>query len=109
MTKHLFELDASRGLRIDYEELEGGGVAFHYTQDVEPLLDLNKAKQDAGRSYFAADPDMWRVACIPIVVQYEWIRRYGIRDVYAPEYTAKITRLLNDPEWKWLKTAPITI
>jgi hypothetical protein len=109
MSKILFELDPARGLRIDYEELEGGGVALHYSQDVEPVLDLNKDKRNTGRSYYAHDPDMWRVASIPIVVQYEWARRYGIRDVTAPEYEPLLRRLLNDPEWSYLKTAEIVV
>jgi hypothetical protein len=107
--KHFFEYDPERGLRIDYEELEGGKIALHYTQDVEPVLDLNGHKRNAGRAYFASDPDMWKVASIPIVVQYEWARRYGVRDVTAPEYQPLLRRLLNDPEWRYLKTAEIII
>ena len=108
MSKHFFEYDAFRGLRIDYSETDDG-LALHYTQDVEPLLDLNKAKQNAGRSYYAADPDMWKVASIPIVVQYEWMRRYGIPDVTKPEYQPLIRKLLNSNEWRYLKTAEVMI
>lgn len=109
MTKRFFEYDEFRGLRIDWEDLPDGGFALHYTQDVEPLLEMNKAKQAAGREYYAADPDMWRVASIPIVVQYEWARRYGIRDVTRPQYQDLVRRLLNSSEWRYLKTAEVII
>ena len=108
MSEYFFEYDPFRGLRIDYIETDDG-FALKYTQDVEPLLDMNRAKQSAGRSYYAADPEMWKVASIPIVVQYEWARRYGINDVTRPEYQDLIRRLLNSNEWRFLKTAEVII
>ncbi len=108
MGKRLFEYDAERGLRIDYEDMEGGGFALHYSQDVEPVLDFNKAKQLAGRDYYASDPDMWKVASIPVTVHYEWIRRYGT-DPLAQGNEKLLERLLNDPEWRYLKTAEVII
>ena len=108
MSRRLLEYDAERGLRIDFEA-DGENFHLHYTQDVEPLIDMNKAKQSAGRDYYARDPDMWKVASIPIVVQYEWARRYGITDVTKPEYQHLLRRLLNDPEWRYLKTAEVII
>lgn len=107
--KRLLEYDASRGLRIDYVGHGDGTFSLQYTQDVGPLLDLNKARRSEGRSYYAADGDMWRVASIPIVVQYEWARRYGIMDVCAPEYKSKVVQLLNSSEWRYLKTGDIMI
>ncbi len=108
MGKRLLDYDAERGLRIDYEALEGGGFALHYSQDVEPVLDFNKAKQKAGREYYASDPDMWKVASIPVTVQYEWMRRYGA-DPLAQGNEKLLERLLNDPEWRYLKTAEVII
>ena len=110
MGKRFLEYDAERGLRIDYERLddEGGGYRFYYTQDVEPLLESNKAKVNAGRDYYAADPDLWRVASIPIVVQYEWLRRYGV-NIYDPDHMKRVEQLLNDPEWRYLKTGGMII
>lgn len=108
MGKRLFEYDAERGLRIDFEQLEDGSVALHYTQDVEPVLEFNKAKQRAGRDYYASDNEMWKVASIPVTVQYEWMRLYGV-DPLKPEHETLLTRLLNDPEWRYLKTAEVII
>lgn len=107
MSTRLLEYDAERGLRIDFI---ADGDKFHlkYTQDVEPLLDYNKAKQSAGREYYASDNEMWKVASIPVTVQYEWLRRYGV-DPLHPEHHDLLARLLNDPEWRYLKTAEIII
>lgn len=86
------------------------GKSFHlkYEQDVEPILDLNKAKQSAGRAYYAQDHEMWRVASIPVVVQYDWMTKHGV-DVHNPDHWPRVQRLLNDPDWRYLKTAEIII
>jgi hypothetical protein len=47
-------------------------------------------------------------ASVPITVQYEWIRRYGV-DPLAPEHQDLLARLLNDPEWRYLKTQDVII
>ena len=106
-TSRLLEYDAERGLRIDFIA-DGDKYHLKYTQDVEPLLDLNKAKQTAGREYYAADDDMWKVASVPVTVQYEWMRRYGC-DPLKPENHKFLAKLLNDPEWRYLKTAEIIL
>lgn len=108
MSKRLLDYDEARGLRIDYEALEGGGFALHYSQDVAPVIEMNKAKQLCGRDYYASDKDVWKVASIPVTVQYEWMRRYGV-DPLKAEHSDLLERLLNDPEWRYLKTAEIII
>lgn len=105
--KRLLEYDEFRGLRIDFEA-DGDKFHLHYTQDVEPLLDENKAKRNAGREYYARDSELWKVASVPVTVQYEWIKRYG-RDPLEPENQDLLRQLLNDPEWRYLKTAEVYI
>jgi hypothetical protein len=106
--RRVLEYDAERGLRIDYHGNGDGTFSLSYHQDVEPLLDCNKAKQSAGRDYYASDPDMWKVASVPVTIQYEWIRRYGV-DPLKPEHQDLLARLLNDPEWRYLRTSEIVI
>lgn len=108
MTKRLLEYDQHRGLSIYHEGLGDGNFALHYEQDVEPVIELNKAKQRSGREYYANDADVWRVASVPITVRYEWIKRYGT-DPLMPENQKLLERLLNNPEWRYLKTAEIII
>lgn len=106
--QRLLDYDSDRRLRIDYIGNGDGTFSLKYTQDVEPLIEDNKAKQNAGRDYYAKDNEMWKVASIPVVVQYEWIRRYGV-DPLAPEHFDLLKRLLNSNEWRYLKTAEVVI
>lgn len=105
----LFDYDPETGVRIDFIGSEDGKDAYlRYHQDCEAILDLNKAKQSAGREYYAKDPDMWKVASIPITVQMKWLTEHGV-DVMNPDHIDGVKRLLNDPEWRYLKTADIII
>jgi hypothetical protein len=106
--KRLFDYDPATGIRIDFEGTGDGGFRLHYSQDSEPILDENKAKANAGRDYYARDPDLWRVASIPVVVQYKWLVEKGV-DVMNPEHWPAVKRLLNDPEWRYLKTAEVML
>jgi hypothetical protein len=47
------------------------------------------------------------VASIPITVQYEWAKKYGITNVFDEEYEPLIKRLLNSNEWRYLRTSEI--
>lgn len=104
----LYKSDPDRRLNIWWEDMPDGGFRLHYKQDVEAILDLNKKKQNAGRDYYEMDPELWRVASIPVVVQMEWMTRYGV-DVHNEEHWPRVKKLLNDNEWRYLKTADIII
>ncbi len=108
MTKRLFNHDPDTRTTTVFEDLGSDGFALHTSQDVEPILDSNKAKQNAGREYYAQDPDMWRVASIPATVQLKWLVEDGI-DIYNPDHAERIKKKLNDPDWQHLKTANVII
>lgn len=84
------------------------GLLTHYEQDAEPVLDLNKRKRDAGRAYYAQDPDLHRVASIPNGVALQWYVKWGV-EAWNPEHIDRVRKLLNDPEWRYLKTAEVII
>lgn len=86
----------------------GNGFLLHYEQDVAPILDSNKAKQSAGRDYYASAKDYWKVASIPINVQYKWMIEDGI-DVTNEDHWPRVARKLNDPDWRYLKTAEVIL
>lgn len=109
MSRDLLSYDAGTGVATYIDTSEDGKVLITNEQDVEAILDSNKAKMNMGREYYASDPDMWKVASIPIVVQYEWATKYGITDVTAEEHWPKVRRLLNSNEWRYLKTAEVII
>ena len=95
------------GLSTTLEET-ADGFLVHHTQDAEPILKLNHEKRSLGRSYYAEDPDMHRVASVPLGVAYQWLAKYGV-EAWNPEHMDRIKRLLNDPEWRYLKTAEVII
>jgi hypothetical protein len=82
-----------------------GDVHIETRQDVTPYIESNKAA--------AADPevtrrgiknDMWKYAQIPIWVQMKWLNEYGMNNwPMHPNNSKLLFRLLNSPEWKYLK------
>jgi hypothetical protein len=103
--RRLLEYDPSRGLRIDFESTGDGNFHLHYEQDVEPLLDHNKALQGEGVD---RKSEFRHYASVPVTVQYQWIKDYGV-DPLAPEHQDLLTRLLNSNEWRYLKTQEVII
>lgn len=108
MSMRLFKSDPARKMNIWWEDTDDGGFRLHYRQDVEPILDLNKAKANAGRAYYAHDNEMWRVASIPVTIQMKWLIEDGI-DIYNEDHWTRVQSKLNDPDWRYLKTAEIII
>lgn len=104
---------------LDHDELTGVATwfvgdddpeTFHtiITQDVEPFIERNKALQNTGREYWKAGGDFRHEATIPVGVQMKWLTEKGV-DVYNPDHQKAVIKLLNDPEWRYLKTAEIII
>ena len=83
-----------------------GDVQIETTQDVEPMLDQNKALQnDEGYSKNGIKNEMWHFASIPIVVQLQWLKKYGpVNDPMKKGNERLLFSLLNDPEYRYLKT-----
>jgi len=106
--KRQLSYDPLTGIREVFEATDEG-FNIHTTQDVEPIIEMNKAKQSMGRAYYARDPDMWRIASIPITIQHKWLVEHGIKDVTDPYYWPKIRQLLNSSDWRYLKTAEVII
>ena len=42
-------------------------------------------------------------AHIPDIVQIQWMKEYGIKNIFDREYMPLITRLLNSPDYRYLK------
>jgi hypothetical protein len=88
-----------------YHEQPDGTFVIETRQDVAPIIERNKALS-AVDDGFSPSRDVARVASIPIVVQYEWLKRYGI-NVFDRNDEKRVRRLLNDPEWRYLRTSEI--
>jgi len=98
-------LNRRAGLEVWYHEQPNGTFVIETRQDVAPILDRNKALQTHNDGFNRAR-DLARVASIPVVVQYEWLKRYGV-NLYDPDHAPRVKRLLNDPEWRYLRTSAI--
>ena len=87
-----------------YDQLTGDAY-IETIQDVDPLIDQNKDLQnDDSYSRNGIKNDMWHFASIPISVQMRWLNEYGSQDwPMRPGNEKLLFRLLNSPEWKYLK------
>lgn len=82
-----------------------GSFAVKRSEDVEPILDVNKRALASGHDGYSPTRELRKVASIPITVQMQWITRYGT-DPLAKGNEVLLKRILNDPEWRYLRTAP---
>lgn len=106
MAKRLLDFDPLTGMMTfhDYDEVEDK-TFISYEQDVEPLLDRNKAAQNDATGPMG---DMVHVASIPQTIQMKWMVEYGV-DIMNKDHMPKVKRLLNDPEWRYLKVRNIIL
>ena len=79
-------------------------------QDVEPILEANKAAQSMGDGW-TPSRDMRRVASIPLVIWEQWILETNGRlhnGMTKRERKRFVERKLKDPEYAFLRTADNT-
>lgn len=104
----LIDYDPTTGLRkyVGDNPDDTEGVCVRYEQDAASLnqvIDRNKAVQTD--SWDKRD-DMWHAAHIPIGVMYDWKVNHGVdawKYTTCEETRRKVNRLLNDPEWRYLR------
>lgn len=97
-----FQVSAAGVRRWFVSDEDGLHVASF--QDVDAILDRNKA--------MAAENDGWspgrtlrRVASIPLTLLMKWRTEEGW-DPFDRENADRLARKLNDPDYRWLRTAP---
>jgi len=99
---------------FDYDGMTGQAEFFHYNeengamtietrQDVEPILNANKRAMNDGDGY-TPSRDMKRIASIPLNIVELWKEKYGI-DLFNKNHAQGVRRLLNDPDWRYLRTS----
>ena len=105
MSRELLSYDPTTGMSIyfDYNELTDE-TTLEYEQDVEPMIERNKALQnDPEYSKQGIKDEMWHYASIPVGLQMKWLVEEGL-DVYDDNAWPQISKKLNDPEYRYLKT-----
>lgn len=105
------------GLLWDVANIEGGtqsGISydpiddeltFINRQDCEPTLQLNKQLYNDGTDGYGPTREWRRIASIPNIILEKWLKEEGIR-YWDSEDTHKLAAKLDDPEWRFLRTAP---
>lgn len=97
--------DPSAGMdEVFHFDQSNGDFAVETSQDVEPILDRNKRLRNDTDGY-TPSRDMKHIATIPNVVIELWLNRYGV-NVFRKDHDSAVRRLLNDPEWRNLRTSP---
>ena len=100
---------------LDYDPISRITTTFDYDystdttiigreQDVSGVLEFNKALQnDTDYSKKGIKDSWWHMGTIPPVVIEKWKNEKGV-DVFNKDHWSAVKKLLNDPEYKWLKT-----
>lgn len=93
------------------DDAEGVLVRHEFSGNVaQKLIDQNK--REANHVNTGKMGDFEKVASIPIQVMYEWLTKFGV-DAWkyssCEETRKKVNRLLNDPDYRYLKVRNIII
>ncbi len=89
-------------VRTDFHLIEGNMVV-NRVQDIEPIIDINKALQNESQKWAG---DFHHIGTIPNVVLEKWINDEGVNILAMPneEFGQFIKRKLRDPDNAWLRT-----
>ena len=102
MSQRLLGFDPATGLAQWWLEDGEGNWAQKSSQVATPILDLNKEAQNHCDPYNGAR-DVRMVARIPLIVIAKWRNELGV-DYWNPDHQVKVDALLNDADWRWLRT-----
>jgi hypothetical protein len=97
--RELIDFDPDTGERL-YFCKDADGYYLREEHDVAPVIEANKTDLNSGE--FDKSKDMWHAARVPIGVQYEWLTKFGV-DFWNPNHKPAVMRLLNDPEYRYLR------
>ena len=106
MTKRLLDFDPATGMKTfhDFDDATQE-TRLTYEQDVSTALDANKAAHNDASGPMG---DMVHVASIPVSVQLKWMVEKGV-DVLNPDHKQAVAKLLDDPDWRFLKVRNIIL
>jgi hypothetical protein len=106
MSRLLLDYDPLNGISC-YMSWQGDQVVMTHEQDVriiENVLEANKRDQaDDQKTKDGIKNDMWLYARIPTWLEMQWKDKYGV-DLNDKNHHKKVWSLINDPEYRWVKT-----
>lgn len=91
-------------LKTIYHPESDGKWRLEYVQDCEPDIEACKALQNAIDGWSPTKEWRW-AAHIPDIIILKWMKEDGI-DIMDKNHWPAVRRRLNDPEWRYLRTAP---
>jgi hypothetical protein len=103
MTK-LLPFFTEPGIQHHWLNNEDGTYTILSRQDVEPILDRNKALTTHNDGYNEAR-DLRRVASIPLILIHKWLKEEGW-NALDPKHGDRLKKKLNSSEYLYLRTAP---
>ena len=83
-----------------FSEHSGEYAINHKAQDLTKLLDQNKRLQQ--EDHHIKD-ELRLSARIPVTIYYEWKNKFGV-DLYDKNHAQAVRKLLNSPDYRYLKT-----
>ena len=104
MPDRIHLLTTEQGIRHEWEDHEDGTYTVHSSQDVEPILDLNKAMANHNDGY-SPSRELRRVATIPNILINKWLVEEGW-NALDPANGDKLASKLNSSDYLYLRTAP---
>ena len=107
--KRLVDYDPINGITTytDYNSVDDSLKIGYEFDDVSPVLDFNKAKQnDEQYTRDGIKNDWWHYAHIPMSLILKWQVEEGI-NVFDKNDTKKVLQKVNSPEYRYLKTTTL--
>lgn len=109
MNERLLDADPVTGLKTYHiYDPATEETRLRYEQDVEPLLDANKARQNATSKAEKLPDGIVHVASVPASIQLKWLVEKGV-DMFNPDHKQAVAKLLDDSEWRYLKVRNIIL
>ena len=99
-----FDYNAHNGTWIEDEVNEDGDLVFKTSQDVQPVIDMVKARRNSGEIDKGIKRGFWHYATIPTHVELE-LRKKGI-NLYDPNQTKEVLKEINT-NYKYLKNTDL--
>jgi len=93
------------GITTNFDYIpETDTTVISHEQDVSLILDINKAiANDTDISKAGIKGGWWHYAQVPNIVIQKWLNEHGV-DFYNKGQQKEIFKLLNMPEYRYLKT-----
>lgn len=105
--RKLLDHNPLTGERVIFES-GAGKMRLVHEQDVGEILDGNRRlANNVDLSKRGIKKDMWHYATIPNIVALKWKQEKGV-DIFDPSHRKAMFKLLNDPEYAYLKTTTLT-